>query len=120
MKKLIILSFCVFSLLACTKKKFTGTHSFWYDTQTANDLTAFGISQVSLYVDDQFVQTIDASTHFTGDPGCGTGNFVYKESMFKRENRTHAYKIYDQTDSLIWHGTFMVSQKKCNSLQLTR
>ncbi|WP_343604869.1 hypothetical protein [Fluviicola sp.] len=120
MKKLIILSFCVFSLLACTKKKFTGTYSFWYNTEVANDLSAYGITSLSLYVDEQFVKTIDASKHYTGDPGCGTGNFVYEESMFKKENRTHYYKIYDQTNSLIWHGPFMMSQKECNSLQLTR
>jgi hypothetical protein len=109
----------MFSLLACTKKKFTGTYSFWYNTETSNNLSAFGINQVSLYVDEQFVQTIDVSIHFTSDPGCGTGNFVYKEPMFKREYKTHSYKIYDQTDSLIWNGTFMMSQKQCNSLQLT-
>lgn len=119
MKKLLILSFCVFSLLACTKKKFTGTYSFWYNTAVADDLNAFGVSQLSLYVDEQFVKTIDAYKHFTSDPGCGSGNFVYEEPMYKKENKTHYYKIYDQTDSLIFQGTFMMSQQECNSLQLT-
>ncbi|MNE35832.1 hypothetical protein D3C87_24000 [compost metagenome] len=118
MKKLIILSFCVFSLLACTKKKYTGTHSFWYNTETADDLAAFGISHVSLYVDDKLVKTIEADDHFTADPGCGTGNFIYTEPMFKRENRTHFYKVYDQADSLIWSGTFQMSQKECSSVKL--
>ncbi len=118
MKKLIILSFCMFSLLACTKKKFTGTHSFWYNTDTADDLAAYGINKVSLYVDDILVKTVNADVHSTADPGCGNGNFVYTESMFKRENRTHFYKVYDQTDSLVWSGTFQMSQKACSSLQL--
>ncbi|MNJ92143.1 hypothetical protein D3C87_98020 [compost metagenome] len=111
MKKAIILSICIISAMACTKEKFTGTHSFWYNKQTAEDLLAYGITSLTLYIDDNQLETINAYDHFTVDPGCGNGNFVYTNSMFKRENETHVYKIKDQTDSLIWQGTFMMSQK---------
>ena len=59
MKKLIILSICAVSTLACTKEKFTGTHSFWYNTQTADDLLAYGVNELTLYVDETKIDTID-------------------------------------------------------------
>jgi hypothetical protein len=121
MKKLIILSFCLISVLSCTKEKFSGTQSFWYDEDTANDLVAFGITDVSMYVDGTLLSTGDAYDHFVKDPGCGSGNFIFIDSkMFKKENKTHSYKVYDQLDSLIWEGVFQMSQGKCNSLQLKR
>lgn len=119
MKKAIILSICIISAMACTKEKFTGTHSFWYNKDTAEDLLAYGITELTLYIDDNQLETIDAYDHFTSDPGCGSGNFVFKNTMFKRENETHLYKIKDQTDSLIWEGTFLMSQKTgCESTKL--
>lgn len=119
MKKLIILSLCMFSILACTKEKFTGTHSFWYNTVTADDLAAYGVSELTLFVDETKIATIDTSNYFSVDPGCGNGNFVYKDAMFKKENKTHAYKILDQADSIIWEGTFLMQQKvACESTQL--
>ncbi len=119
MKKLVFLSICVVSTFACTKEKFTGTHSFWYNTQTADDLLAYGVSELTLYVDETEIATIDAYDHYTADPGCGTGNFVYTDKMFKKENKTHSYRIVDESDSLIFSGTFMMSQKVlCESTKL--
>ena len=111
MKKLIILSVCAVSLLACTKEKFSVNHSFWYKTATADDLAAYGIQELTLFVDGTEIATNDASKHYTADPGCGTGNFVYTDNMFKRENKTHSYEILDEADSLIFSGTFQMKQK---------
>jgi hypothetical protein len=111
MKKLIILTVCAFSLLACTKKKFEVNHSFWYRSATADDLTAYGIQHLTLYVDGVKVATNDASKYYTAEPSCGTGNFVYVDKMFKRENKTHAYEMKDDSDSLIFSGTFQMKQK---------
>ncbi|MDF3026307.1 MAG: hypothetical protein K0S23_614 [Fluviicola sp.] len=119
MKKLIIGSICLFSLLACTKEKFSVNHSFWYNTATADDLAAYGIDELTLYVDEVEIATIDAYAHYTADPGCGVGNFVFTDMMFKRENKTHAYKILDEGDSLIFQGSFQMKQKTgCESTQL--
>lgn len=121
MKKLIILSFCVISAMSCTKEKFSGTQSFWYDEDTADDLIAYGITEVSMYVDGNLVSTRDAYDHFLKDPGCGSGNFVFVDKgMFKKENRTYAYKVVNQADSVIWEGVFQMSQSKCNSLELRK
>ena len=119
MKKLIIGSICALSLFACTKEKFTGTHSFWYNTETADDLLAYGVDELTLYVDGAEIATIDAYEHYAADPGCGVGNFVYTDQMFKRENKTHAYRIVDEADSLIFEGTFQMIQKEaCSSTKL--
>ena len=119
MKKLIFLSLCIVSALGCTKEKFTGTHSFWYNTTTADDLVAYGITDLTLYVDGAEIATIDAYEHYTADPGCGVGNFIYTDAMFKRENKTHSYTILDEGDSLIFSGSFQMKQKTpCESTQL--
>jgi hypothetical protein len=119
MKKLVFLSICALLTFACTKKKFTSTHSFWYNTQTADDLLAYGVNELTLYVDGTAIATIDAYDHYTADPGCGNGNFVYTDNMFKRENKTHSYRILDESDSLIFSGTFMMAQKTaCESTKL--
>lgn len=119
MKKLVFLSIFVVSALGCTKEKFTGTHSFWYNSQTADDLLAYGVNELTLFVDDVEIATIDAYDHYTADPGCGNGNFVYTDKMFKKENKTHSYRILDESDSLVFSGTFMMSQKTpCESTKL--
>ena len=93
----------------------------WYDEDTADDLVAYGITEISMYVDGNLLNTVDASDHFIKDPGCGSGNFVFVDpGMFKRENKTHSYKVYNQVDSLIWEGVFQMSQGKCNSLRLVK
>ena len=93
MKKLVFLSICVVSTFACTKEKFTGTHSFWYNTETADDLLAFGVNELTLYVDETEISTIDAYDHYTADPGCGTGKFVYTDKMFKKENKQNPKEL---------------------------
>lgn len=119
MKKLIILSVCMFSVLACTKEKYSVNHSFWYNNVTADNLAAYGIDELTLVVDGTEIATIDAYAHYTVDPGCGVGNFVFTDMMFKRENKTHGYKIYDEGDSLIFQGSFQMKQKTgCESTQL--
>lgn len=119
MKKLIILSACMISVFACTKEKYAVNHSFWYKTATADDLTAYGITELTLYVDGNEISTNDAYKHYTSDPGCGTGNFVYTDNMFKRENKTHSYKLLDEGDSLIFEGSFQMKQKTgCESTEL--
>ncbi len=119
MKKLIILSICMVSALSCTKEKFTSTHSFWYNTATADDLVAYGVDELTLFVDGTEIATIDAYDHYTADPGCGVGNFVYTDKMFKRENKTHSYQILDEADSLIFEGSFQMKQKTpCESTKL--
>lgn len=121
MKKgfLLPISICMLSALGCTKEKFTGTHSFWYNTETADDLLAYGVDELTLYVDEVEIGTIDAEDHYTVDPGCGKGNFVYTDQMFKRENKTHGYRIVDEADSLIFQGTFQMIQKEsCSSTKL--
>lgn len=119
MKKGIILSVCIFSVLACTKEKFSVNHSFWYNTATADDLEAYGIDELTLYVDGTEIATIDADDHYIADPGCGVGNFVYIDAMFKRENKTHSYRILNEADSLIFEGSFQMKQKTgCESTQL--
>jgi hypothetical protein len=121
MKKGLFLSIsiCMLSALGCTKEKFTGTHSFWYNTQTADDLLAYGVDELTLYVDGVKITTIDAYDHYAADPGCGTGNFVYTDPMFKKEHKTHGYRIVDEADSLIFEGTFQMIQKEsCSSTKL--
>jgi len=119
MKKLFILSICMVSALACTKEKYTNTHSFWYNSETADDLMAYGVNELTLYVDGVEIATIDAYDHYTADPGCGVGNFVYTDKMFKRENKTHGYRIVDESDSLIFEDSFQMQQKKsCDETML--
>jgi len=119
MKKLLILSICMASAFACTKEKYTSTHSFWYNSETADDLMAYGVNELTLYVDGVEIATIDAYDHYTADPGCGVGNFVYTDKMFKRENKTHGYRIVDESDSLIFEGSFQMQQKKsCEATML--
>lgn len=119
MKKLIILSVCLISAFACTKEKFAVNHSFWYKSVTADDLTAYGINELTLFVDGVEIATNDAYKYYNADPGCGTGNFVYTDNMFKRENKTHSYTILDEGDSLIFSGSFQMKQKTgCEATEL--
>lgn len=121
MKKLIFLSISIgmLSAFGCTKEKFDGTHSFWYNAETSDDLLAYGVAELTLFVDGAEIATIDAYDHYAADPGCGTGNFVYTDKMFKRENKTHSYRIVDEADSLIFEGTFQMKQKEsCSSTKL--
>jgi hypothetical protein len=119
MKKLLILSIGIAFVLGCTKEKFSVDHSFWYKSATADDLAAYGIDSLTLYVDEVKIATNDAYKYYLADPGCGTGNFVYTDKMFKRENKTHAYRLMDQGDSLIFEGTFQMKQKTgCESTEL--
>nr|WP_294861345.1 hypothetical protein [uncultured Fluviicola sp.] len=119
MRKLLILSVCFISVLACTKEKFAINHSFWYKSATADDLTAYGINELTLFVDGTKVSTNDAYKYYNSDPGCGVGNFVYTDNMFKRENKTHTYTILDEGDSLIFTGTFQMKQKTgCEATEL--
>jgi hypothetical protein len=119
MKKLIFLSLCVVSVLGCTKEKFAIDHSFWYRTASADDLVAYGVDELTLFVDGAEISTCDSYKHYTADPGCGTGNFVYTDKMFKRENKTHSYRILDEGDSLIFEGSFQMKQKTgCEATEL--
>ncbi|WP_341901317.1 hypothetical protein [Fluviicola taffensis] len=119
MKKLIFLSLCIVSVYGCTKEKFAINHSFWYRSATADDLAAYGIDELTLFVDGVEISTNDAYVHYTGEPACGTGNFVYMDNMFKRENKTHSYTILDEGDSLIFSGSFQMKQKTgCEATEL--
>jgi|GEM_PF-6469177 len=119
MKKLIILSVCLISAFACTKEKFAVNHSFWYKSATADDLAAYGIDELTLFIDGVEISTNDAYHYYNVDPGCGTGNFVYTDNMFKRENKTHSYTLLDEGDSLIFSGSFQMKQKTgCEATEL--
>lgn len=118
MKKGFFALLTIATVFACTKEKFSGDYSFWYDSQTATDLGSYGITSLTMKVDGMVVGTVEAHKHSAKEPECGTGNFVYSTSMFKKQNKTLKYDVFDQADSLIWTGTFMMQQGKCGSLQL--
>lgn len=118
MKKGFFLLMAIGVAFACTKEKFSGDYSFWYNSQTSLDLESYGITTLTMKVNGMVVGTQDAYKHYTKEPECGTGSFVYNTSMFKKQNKTLKYEVFDQSDSLIWSGTFMMQQGKCGSLQL--
>ncbi|HRP52907.1 MAG TPA: hypothetical protein PLI97_05300 [Fluviicola sp.] len=120
MKGILFFALFVLASLGCTKEKFTGNYSFWYNEETSNDLAAFGIATLTMKVDGMVIGSQDSYKYSAKEPECGTGNFVYSTQMFKKENRTHKYEVFSESDSLIFSGTFLMTQGKCGSTQLKR
>ncbi|MNV26864.1 hypothetical protein D3C71_1179910 [compost metagenome] len=76
------------------------------------------VSTLTLYVDDEFVSTVDVSDYKLSTPACKEGQFLYTDKMYKKESAKHKYKIVDQNNTVFWHGTITIEAGACNIVQL--
>jgi hypothetical protein len=118
MKKIAFLVVGLIFLTACTKGKYPTKHGIWYDAQTSTDFESFGITSVKLLIDSKEVAELETHKYFS-NPDCGTGNYSYETSMFKKEARTHSYELRTLSDSIIFKGAFQMIQGKCKNTQLS-
>ncbi len=119
MKNFIILSVLIFSFTACKKEKYNGYQAFWYDYMTSHDLDELAnVSDLTLYVDDEFISTIDASVYYMKTPHCKEGQFLYTDKMYKKEDAEHNFKILDQDNNIIWKGKFKTRESECHLILL--
>ena len=118
MKKAIILSLLALSFTACKKEKYEGHQSFWFSALTSANLNQMAdVSTLTLYIDEEFVSTVDISDYKTSAPACKEGQFLYTDKMYKKESAKHTYKIVDQTNQVFWHGTITTEAGACNIVQ---
>ncbi|MNJ84962.1 hypothetical protein D3C87_24260 [compost metagenome] len=119
MKNLIILSLLGLFFTACKKEKYHGYQSFWFDYMTSYDLMEFtDVSTLTLYVDGEFVSTVDVSEYKTSAPECKEGQFLYTDKMYRNESAEHSYKIVDQNNTVFWEGKFNTEESDCNLVWL--
>ncbi|WP_430402263.1 hypothetical protein [Fluviicola sp.] len=115
MKNAIILSLLALSFTACKKEKYEGYQSFWFDAMTSHNLDEMAdVSTLTLYIDEEFVSTVDVNDYKLSVPACKEGQFLYTDKMYKKETAKHQFKIVDQTNQVFWHGNFTTEAGACN------
>lgn len=120
MKKVIILSLLTLSFTACKKEKYEGYQSFWFNALTSHNLDEMAdASTLTLYIDDEFVSTVDVSEYKLSKPACKEGQFLYTDKMYKKETAKHKFKIIDDNNYVFWKGTITTEAGACNITQLS-
>lgn len=120
MKKIIILSLLTLSFTACKKEKYEGHQSFWFDGMTSGNLQQMAdVTTLTLYIDEEFVSTVDVDDYKLSAPACKEGQFLFTDKMYKKETAKHKFKVVDQTNQVFWDGTITTEAGACNIVRLS-
>lgn len=120
MKKAIILSLLALSFAACKKEKYEGHQSFWFDAMTSHNLDEMAdATTLTLYIDEEFVSTVNVSDYKLSAPACKEGQFLYTDKMYKKETAKHQFKIIDDHNYVFWKGTITTEAGACNIVHLS-
>lgn len=92
--------------------------SFWFDQTTSDQLTNwYSVTELSVYINNSPVGTINASEWKTG-PDCGGANFTTTWDMGNKTTMAFNYFANDQTGNQQFYGVGDLTPNQCTSIEL--
>lgn len=91
--------------------------SFWFNSTVSFFLDEYGVTELSVYVNDSLVGTMDPADSKSA-PDCGGDAFTFTYPLNDFPSRTVAYSVYDQTGNDQFTGTIAVYGGDCTSKEL--
>ncbi len=77
--------------------------------------TGYG-KHIAVYVDGNYIGTINGNVYYTSSPSCGNTNSVTAEGLTEG---THTLEARENNGTGYWKNTVNVSSGQCNSIGLT-
>jgi len=97
---------------------YEGAAVFWFGKTMSDSLQAYGITELTYYVDGQLLDTESTSTYWTSAPTCGQdGSATVTKDLGGSKSNTYNYSVKNGTDE-ITNGTIKIEANSCFALEL--
>lgn len=101
---------------SCT---YSGSVILWYKAGVFTGLASYGVTNLSLYIDDEFQGEYPVGFYSPSEPTCGTSNTMSLElDLGSEKSKEFNYEIKDQNGTVRWSGVLDLSASQCSSYEL--
>lgn len=91
--------------------------SFWFNQTTASFLLSYGVTELTLYIDDVSSGTMDPADWKAG-PDCDGENFTIVNDLGGLASGEFSYSVRDQAGTQQFYGTYTSTANACQNIQL--
>jgi hypothetical protein len=96
-----------------------GQAVFWYDSAVSDELLFYKSNDLSLYLDNEFMQEWMAADYWLVAPACGgSGTVTVERALESGESTTATYRIEDNFGDVLWEGIVAFNEGSCTAVQL--
>jgi hypothetical protein len=101
---------------SCT---YSGSVILWYKVGVFTGLASYGVTNLSLYIDDELQGEYPVGFYSPSEPTCGTTNTMSLElNLGSEKSKEFNYEIIDQNGTVRWSGILDLSASQCSSYEL--
>lgn len=98
---------------------YRGSAVFYHGQQTSQNLIDAGVTNVKLYVDDNFWDFMSPNIYFSFVPQCEHPDAMLMQNygIGNQKTKDFNYQIKDQDNFILATGTFQIIGNQCNAIE---